>query len=197
MWYSNTDEQNCMDSSQPNEHISTRSHLERPLGRDAWQQSFEVMPTMTDDTFGTVYFDGFATAETGLDNQYMRYFSIIEHVTDYTGASQAANPDTTWSTSQHLFESAAVEIPAPFEQPVASGGAPALPNARASMPMLLKGRHTGTSATDFEHHNDPSPSEDGLVRRQDPRFAGDEYTAKWVRGDRLERAGWCSRCSTW
>lgn len=34
-------------------------------------------------------------------------------------------------------------------------------------------------------------------RRQSPRFSGDEYTATWVRGEGIDRAGWCGLCSSW
>lgn len=39
---------------------------------------------------------------------------------------------------------------------------------------------------------------DGLKpRRQSPRHAGDEYTAAWIRGDGIDREGWCGMCCTW
>ncbi|KAF7191209.1 Meiotic expression up-regulated protein 26 [Pseudocercospora fuligena] len=34
-------------------------------------------------------------------------------------------------------------------------------------------------------------------RRQSPRFSGDRYTARWVRGEGIDRAGWCGVCSSW
>ncbi|KAF2207463.1 hypothetical protein CERZMDRAFT_119045 [Cercospora zeae-maydis SCOH1-5] len=41
-----------------------------------------------------------------------------------------------------------------------------------------------------------SPAEP-VPRRQSPRFVGDEYTARWVRGNGTDRAGWCRLCSSW
>ena len=35
------------------------------------------------------------------------------------------------------------------------------------------------------------------VQRRNPRFEGDLYTALWVRGEGIERAGWCGFCSSW
>lgn len=39
----------------------------------------------------------------------------------------------------------------------------------------------------------------GLLRPQpqDPRWEGDEYAARWVRGEGISRAGFCGICSTW
>lgn len=34
-------------------------------------------------------------------------------------------------------------------------------------------------------------------RPQDPRWEGDEYAARWVRGEGISRAGFCGLCSTW
>lgn len=34
-------------------------------------------------------------------------------------------------------------------------------------------------------------------RRQDPRWDGDEYAARWVRGEGIARTGFCGICSTW
>lgn len=48
--------------------------------------------------------------------------------------------------------------------------------------------------------SDPPPTdhtESGRLRRQKPRFAGDEYTASWVRGEGIDRAGWCGLCASW
>lgn len=47
------------------------------------------------------------------------------------------------------------------------------------------------------YRTDPAPSCGLKVHRQKPRFAGDLYTALWVRGEGTERAGWCGFCSTW
>lgn len=49
-------------------------------------------------------------------------------------------------------------------------------------------------------HSEPAESDDPdepTPRRQTPRFAGDEYTARWVRGEGINRAGWCGMCSSW
>ncbi|KXT03889.1 hypothetical protein AC578_8946 [Pseudocercospora eumusae] len=35
------------------------------------------------------------------------------------------------------------------------------------------------------------------LKRQSPRFSGDQYTARWVRGEGIDRAGWCGVCSSW
>ncbi|PPJ51803.1 hypothetical protein CBER1_09439 [Cercospora berteroae] len=43
----------------------------------------------------------------------------------------------------------------------------------------------------------PGPLAELMPRRQSPRFAGDEYTARWVRGYGTDRAGWCGFCSSW
>lgn len=47
------------------------------------------------------------------------------------------------------------------------------------------------------YKTDPAPLCGLEVHRQKPRFAGDLYTALWVRGEGTERAGWCGFCSTW
>ncbi|KAI5370113.1 Putative transcription regulator Rua1 [Septoria linicola] len=52
----------------------------------------------------------------------------------------------------------------------------------------------------FRSRSDPTESDDPdepTPRRQTPRFAGDEYTARWVRGEGVNRAGWCGMCSSW
>lgn len=42
------------------------------------------------------------------------------------------------------------------------------------------------------------PGHDGTIpRRQNPKFASDEYTARWVQGDGTDREGWCGLCSSW
>lgn len=38
---------------------------------------------------------------------------------------------------------------------------------------------------------------DPMAKQNMPRFNGDEYTAKWVKGEGIDRAGWCSICSDW
>ena len=43
----------------------------------------------------------------------------------------------------------------------------------------------------------PYASEDRNIQQQKPRFEGDQYTAPFVRGQGIERAGWCSFCCTW
>lgn len=52
-----------------------------------------------------------------------------------------------------------------------------------------------TSRADPSHDDEdpdlPKP------RRQDPRWDGDEYAARWVRGEGIARTGFCGICSTW
>lgn len=197
-WHSNMDEQSTRESSELNNQIFMRYHLERSLDWHAWQQTFGVPPTMPDDTLGTVYFDGVFNAEVGSHTHDLRYLSIIEHVTEYPGALQSAYPDMAWNDSHRSREPTAAVLLTPNHQYVASEGASEVPHPGASMPNSLQHPSVEATKTEFEHHNEPTPSDDGLVhQRQSPRFAGDEYTAKWIRGDRRERAGWCSRCNTW
>jgi hypothetical protein len=39
--------------------------------------------------------------------------------------------------------------------------------------------------------------DDPTLQKRDPRWEGDLYTARWVRGDGAERAGWCGYCPSW
>ena len=47
--------------------------------------------------------------------------------------------------------------------------------------------------------NPPSTHDDTgqLLQKQTPKFAGDLYTALWIRGEGTERAGWCGFCCKW
>lgn len=45
------------------------------------------------------------------------------------------------------------------------------------------------------HKSDPPQTHD--VERRKPRCEGDLYTALWIQGKGVERAGWCGYCFTW
>ncbi|EME49032.1 hypothetical protein DOTSEDRAFT_67915 [Dothistroma septosporum NZE10] len=36
-----------------------------------------------------------------------------------------------------------------------------------------------------------------MPHRQNPKSASDEYTARWIKGNGTDRAGWCGLCSSW
>ena len=41
------------------------------------------------------------------------------------------------------------------------------------------------------------PSDTSGLQQQDPRSEGDLYTAPFIKGEGVERMGWCSFCSSW
>lgn len=41
------------------------------------------------------------------------------------------------------------------------------------------------------------PPDTGSLQKQAPRFEGDLYAAPYVKGEGVERAGWCGFCSSW
>jgi hypothetical protein len=41
------------------------------------------------------------------------------------------------------------------------------------------------------------PPDTRSLQRQAPRFEGDLYTAPYIKGEGVERAGWCGFCSSW
>ena len=41
------------------------------------------------------------------------------------------------------------------------------------------------------------PPDTGNLQSQAPRFEGDLYTAPYIKGEGVERAGWCGFCSSW
>lgn len=43
----------------------------------------------------------------------------------------------------------------------------------------------------------PSCSSLHNITKRRPRFEGDLYAPQWVRGEGVERAGWCGFCSSW
>ncbi|KAK3055657.1 hypothetical protein LTR09_003578 [Extremus antarcticus] len=43
----------------------------------------------------------------------------------------------------------------------------------------------------------PFACNDQRIQQQRPRFDGDQYTALFVRGQGIDRAGWCGYCSSW
>lgn len=194
-WYSNIDEQNALQSPRPHEQMSSHCYLGRRLEWDAWQQAFDVRPTTPNETLGVDYRHVISDAEVGFGAEYSGYLGTIEDATNYY---DKLSRNVVWDDSQHSPVHTAAGPTTFIAQHIANEAATELVHTRLSVPIILDRRPVEIANTSFEHQNDPSPSENGLVpRRQDPRFAGDEYTARWIRGDRLERAGWCSRCSTW
>ena len=51
--------------------------------------------------------------------------------------------------------------------------------------------------TATQQHTDPPNVGTRTIYQQMPRFEGDLYTARWIRGEGADRAGWCGFCRTW
>lgn len=51
--------------------------------------------------------------------------------------------------------------------------------------------------TALKDPTDPPSAERASLHKQDARWESDLYTARWIRGDGTDRAGWCAFCSTW
>ena len=64
-----------------------------------------------------------------------------------------------------------------------------------NVPYLMDGTMYPDYFDSLTIRTDP-PNTEGL-QRQSLRFEGDLYTAVWVRGEGIERAGWCGFCSSW
>lgn len=73
----------------------------------------------------------------------------------------------------------------------------------ASIPNAAFSSSAISTSSDFDFsrlRSDPPMSTsqgEQRPRRQSPRFSGDQYTANWVRGEGIDRAGWCGVCSSW
>ncbi|SMR42045.1 unnamed protein product [Zymoseptoria tritici ST99CH_1E4] len=66
--------------------------------------------------------------------------------------------------------------------------------------VVEKPRSVGFACSDERQKVDPpmqADANEGPPRPHFPRWAGDEYNPAWIRGDGIERAGWCGLCPDW
>ncbi|KAF2173132.1 hypothetical protein M409DRAFT_17079 [Zasmidium cellare ATCC 36951] len=191
------DHYNLMEEYSTDYYSGPTSNLQTTLQvYDVRDISWSTAPT---ETPGAYYFSALANGDSDWSVSNPSHESIQSETSRlWNPLPLSATDAATSSASQNSFEPIAADTRTAAERHKARSR-PSMPHGLPEPTMSsLQRQFTGTTATSVESLNDPNPSQDGLVpRRQDPRFAGDEYTAKWVRGDRLDRAGWCSRCSTW
>lgn len=169
---------------------------------DGKTTSWSIAPIATSSAY---HHDGVSYFQVGATRQYPSCWGTQgDQPSGYFNTPHGPAPNiTTWNTSQDSFPQStmlstfnyAAQASAPVERINTWNRPLASLQALADAPNLCSPASFSAMAADYA---DPSPYEDGLVpRRQDPRFAGDEYTAKWIRGEGFDRAGWCSRCNSW
>lgn len=93
--------------------------------------------------------------------------------------------------------------PSPVDGSSRASDTPLLLAHHVAAPLPADGDFTLTlenckSRADPSHDDDDDENPDlPKPRRQDPRWDGDEYAARWVRGEGIARTGFCGICSTW